>query len=594
MVGSEDDVHQSLQATIQIIVNLKSDLVIVGANGLNCNLVTLYWFRILEELSIIRCKIITKALKQLNMKKIFCVISFFCFMHQTVFGKQWIVFCARDQVLSLPHAYLNFIKESIKTNKPEVVEKVGFNPNDLNLLILLGTTGDIAREDIITENYFAAEVNEHEYQACWITMLSWQRSTYQVTDRNCLTFIKAVAENLRGKLKLPDSTISIPGSYVRELKRLNQKVHNISLRSYYDALNYKSNFWSDFIYPDGSIQFKIPDNWKISQVDQSKVVKFTLPRSASVPDGATITCEKSINSPAEGELDGTELMNITINRISLKRNFKFKSYIGLPDYFGGPGLMYDYTCSLGSNDTTHQIFWTVNTPEARYTIEFTSPNSVDKNLSATAIAVMNTVQFFKPLPPPSSTDVEKTRIAFKINPKDVTLSTDKVFKWYDWNKAPEYLKVASGYIHTFRNRQTLKDEILIDKIEEFIKYECKVKIAAVDLDGNGIAGIAIFAEEGSACCGSRGCTLRLYDNGGLTTVDLGTDEVVIPAINGVTASTGRFFPLKSNTGIIVDEKEIMKLFTYDKTKHKQAASEINPTIANPVLKLTPPTSASKN
>lgn len=160
-------------------------------------------------------------------------------------------------------------------------------------------------------------------------------------------------------------------------------------------------------------------------------------------------------------------------------------------------------------------------------------------------------------------NAQQQKLPFKIDPEYVTLFYDEDFKWYKWDKAPEDLKKAARFIHNYTDVQTSKEVTMFDQIQEHLESECKVQIAAVDLDGDGVCGLAIFS-EGSSCCGTLGCMFALYENGGLKTVELGTDNFVLPARNGVEASTGHFFPLIRKTEIPGDKKKITELFTYRK------------------------------
>lgn len=169
---------------------------------------------------------------------------------------------------------------------------------------------------------------------------------------------------------------------------------------------------------------------------------------------------------------------------------------------------------------------------------------------------------------PAEEVVERTepkKIDFRIDPKSVTLSSDKVFKWYNWNQAPEALKNAARYIHTYKNTSTNEDVTLADQIAGFLNDKADVQIAAVDLDGNGVSGLAVYA-EGSVWCGTGGCHFGLYDNGGLSIVDLSTDRDPLPAKSGVLSASKRFFPLRENTQISPDRAEMTRLFSYEKSK----------------------------
>ena len=156
---------------------------------------------------------------------------------------------------------------------------------------------------------------------------------------------------------------------------------------------------------------------------------------------------------------------------------------------------------------------------------------------------------------------ELAKSTFTINPKDVTISSDKTFKWYKWEEAPDYIKTASKFI------KTGETEILFDEINEYLNQKCEVQVALIDFNSDGIAGLSIYTSNGSWCCGTSGCTFRLYENGGLLTVGLGLTDEIKPAKNGVTSSSGLFFPFKRNKfAAINNEEEIKKLFTYNKPK----------------------------
>jgi hypothetical protein len=163
-----------------------------------------------------------------------------------------------------------------------------------------------------------------------------------------------------------------------------------------------------------------------------------------------------------------------------------------------------------------------------------------------------------------------------INPKDVTLPTDKKFKWYEWDKAPEDLRIAAEFIHVYKNKATGKDEMLTSFIEEDRKNNCTTKIAAIDLNNDGVCGLAIVS-EGENCCGRLGCTYGFYENGGLLNTGKSVSDEMVPAKNGVMGANQSFlFELIQTTGITVDKNEITKLFTYDKSKSVQAATPVIP------------------
>lgn len=156
---------------------------------------------------------------------------------------------------------------------------------------------------------------------------------------------------------------------------------------------------------------------------------------------------------------------------------------------------------------------------------------------------------------------------FSIAASMVTLPNDKAFKWYEWDKAPDDLKVAAGYLNMYTNRNTGKLATLLEYIQVRIKEGCTVKIAAIDLDNDGVCGL-IVNTAGMYCCGTAGCGFEVYDNGGLKTVNVDvTRDDLVPAKNGITLNR-QLFPLIFNNQIQVDSKKITALFTYDVVKAK--------------------------
>ena len=168
---------------------------------------------------------------------------------------------------------------------------------------------------------------------------------------------------------------------------------------------------------------------------------------------------------------------------------------------------------------------------------------------------------------PSKEIVGSEETSFTINPKDVTLPTDKQFKWYKWESAPQDIKTASKYIKTYKTIS------LFDEIKEDLENKCDIQIAVTDFNNDGIAGLSIY-ESGNWCCGTLGCTYRFYDNGGLLMIDLGTDYEVTLSNNGVISSAKRFFPLKKNIHISVNEDKIKRLFSYKKLNQNPTPIQI--------------------
>lgn len=124
----------------------------------------------------------------------------------------------------------------------------------------------------------------------------------------------------------------------------------------------------------------------------------------------------------------------------------------------------------------------------------------------------------------------------------ITTPTAKTFNWIDWAKAPALLKEATKLVRISDTR-TVHDfaqEVLADN-EGSIP---SVHIAVIDVNGDGILGIGLWAGS-RGWCGSSGCAFELYDNGGMLSVEL-TDYELRPAKGGVKSSANRFFPLQRN------------------------------------------------
>jgi hypothetical protein len=161
---------------------------------------------------------------------------------------------------------------------------------------------------------------------------------------------------------------------------------------------------------------------------------------------------------------------------------------------------------------------------------------------------------------------------FTIDPKYVTLSTDTVFKWFSWADAPEDIRIATKSCLTFIPGKRLSDEIE----DHLAKSGNSISIAALDLDNDGICGLAIEL-SGPLDCTSRGCQLQFYDNGGVKMYQLGQDFDSRPMKNAVRASTGRSIPIINNSFSKASTAEVArveKLFTYDANKAKNAKPAI--------------------
>jgi hypothetical protein len=169
---------------------------------------------------------------------------------------------------------------------------------------------------------------------------------------------------------------------------------------------------------------------------------------------------------------------------------------------------------------------------------------------------------------PANNPVQPAGKTFTINPGDITQAGDKAFKWYEWPNAPEDLKTAAGYIVCYTNRQTNKPVTLLETINRYVDgAKCTLRIAAIDLNGNGIAGLAISA-SGMNCCGTAGCTYMAYEDGGISYQDISAHGEADPANGGIKGdgSTNLFVNNQYFLNNYAAADTARKLFHYDVSK----------------------------
>lgn len=157
--------------------------------------------------------------------------------------------------------------------------------------------------------------------------------------------------------------------------------------------------------------------------------------------------------------------------------------------------------------------------------------------------------------------VEKV-VSYSVSADNVTSSKDNNFKWYDWNSVPQSLKIAASQI------TCSPGNALIDNIRYYLKEGIEVKIAAIDLNSNGIAGIA-FKIAGPCSESVLGCRFGIWEDGGTKTCELTLLKYgePRPSENGIIDGKGEFDSLISNESIPDDKKRLLlKLFQYSKAK----------------------------
>lgn len=130
-----------------------------------------------------------------------------------------------------------------------------------------------------------------------------------------------------------------------------------------------------------------------------------------------------------------------------------------------------------------------------------------------------------------------------FNKAQVATPASGKFIWTDWKKAPQKLKDATKLIQTNdADYPTLY--AFIQSVLNGDDKDAKVELAMIDLNGDGIAGIAVNAAS-SDWCGSDGCFYDVYDNAGMLCVST-TDYNITPTRNGIESSAARVLPLKKN------------------------------------------------
>ena len=97
----------------------------------------------------------------------------------------------------------------------------------------------------------------------------------------------------------------------------------------------------------------------------------------------------------------------------------------------------------------------------------------------------------------TKTTINTAPIKSNINSKLITYSSDKDFKWVEWEKAPKEIIEATKYAII----SSIDGNITVyNKIQDYIKNGCNyVQISLIDLNNNGIYGFAIQEQGGMYC-----------------------------------------------------------------------------------------------
>lgn len=156
--------------------------------------------------------------------------------------------------------------------------------------------------------------------------------------------------------------------------------------------------------------------------------------------------------------------------------------------------------------------------------------------------------------------IQNTDKLTQIDANLITQSWNKNFKWYEWAKAPQSFKEWTMLIPCGK----------ISLYEEIVNvYEGEVKIAAMDLNSNGIFGFAINVES-RGYCGSLGCALEFYEDGGVLGCDYSIGHGAFPTSNGVKSDAGRTFGFNTNAKLSYETRiSLLDKFKYDQSKIKE-------------------------
>jgi hypothetical protein len=458
---------------------------------------------------------------------------------QAVSARQWIIFYAYPRHPSGPgvdgspagHAFVSFIQQDEALKMTNLIEKWGFHPKEDparsatlldKAMAFFSKEGEVKDEwGVHSEFSFVVEVKDIlVFQECLKVKDVWNKKRYSViAAQTCVDFIRDVGLKIPG-IRLPSKFYKWPAEFLANLKIENAGIdekgrQSLTLSSFPTIESFYGH-WQGFA-KFGSWGFKQEMNFEIS--------------TGSSPDEVIVVASHlALNGFAKNRVIGKYRNGrLTIDFFTPKLSMKAACY----------GKMF---LQVINHDHLQGVFGTG-----------------DQDCDTANYSGLR------------RKDVSPIDTTFKIDPKYVTLSADKKFKWYKWEQAPKDFKNAARTITTKAGKS------LLSVIDECYKYpDPNVEIAAVDLDGDGICGLAVFLQS-SGWCGTAGCHFELYDNGGMTTVDLGSDIEVKPSKHGVVASTGRFFPLIANTQLSADghtQNKLTSLYTYDATKRSAAAPKV--------------------
>jgi len=190
-----------------------------------------------------------KKAKAIAMKKLtfwFSVLLTLFFTHES-WGqnKRFLTFYATREGL-VGHAFVSFIRED-PTLKMTIIDGCwGFYPKNRipgGASFFIGSVEGEIRNDIKTQREIGLtiEVNKCEYDHAISIKNKWATTRYELTVKDCVSFVMEIAQSLPGKLILPQrATFDRPHAYIEELKILNSK-NNIGKSGNSQMSNQKIN-----------------------------------------------------------------------------------------------------------------------------------------------------------------------------------------------------------------------------------------------------------------------------------------------------------------------------------------------------------------
>lgn len=160
--------------------------------------------------------------------RLFLAIVFLLLIYTSGFSqeKRFITFYATTSG-PVGHAFVSFARED-NSRQQTVLDGVwGLYPvsraNGVKSLVVGEVPGEI-RDDFLARKDvgLTVAVTEQEYQSALNIKERWKNSPYELTERDCLSFVIEVARSLSAKIVVPDrSLLDKPYDYINALKLLN-------------------------------------------------------------------------------------------------------------------------------------------------------------------------------------------------------------------------------------------------------------------------------------------------------------------------------------------------------------------------------------